>query len=181
MQKIAKWLSYAIVLVLGLALMGSIIGDDEESADAPRAAQSAAAEPEAVGLAGCVREALKGSTGVERLISVEVIDSAVTPGHKVVHVVFHAAENLTTGMTKGGIEISMRRGYHAAYTCGEPVDLATMEARMGLIDKHGNESVGIVYGTRLAATEAGKVNWENRDIIEWTRVWKTYMLNRSFR
>ena len=162
----------------GLAWCG---GDDETASDAV-ADKSAEGPITATGLEGCARKAMRGATGVERILKVDIRDSAADPGQKLIDVTFEAADNLTTSFVKGGIEQGMWRGYHAIFTCPEePVARATMEAQMMLVDKLGNESMGVVYGTELTGAVATKVNWANRDTIDPTAVWKTYRLNRSFR
>ena len=137
-------------------------------------------ESVSVNLEDCARKAMRG-TGVESLIGVDILVSALDPNQMIVHVVFEGANNLTTSWIKRGIEMAMWDGYHAIFTCGaEGVALATMEARMTLLDNLGNESMGIVYGTTLSGDVASRVNWDNREIMDPTAVWETYWLNRSF-
>ena len=181
----AKWAAYGIALVLGLALLGSFLGEsepdgtDQTKSDA-KPVQTVTAEAEE-GLEASIRQAVRQSSSVDEIISIEVIDSATEPGKRVVHVAFKVSKNLTKSLTKAGIETAMWAGYRAAYTVPEPVSLATMEAWMILIDKHGKESLGFVYGTRLDQATASKVNWQNRNVIDPTKIWQTYWLNRSLR
>ena len=136
---------------------------------------------------GLVKEAGLGKSPptVEVRDSLFDADGEFRPGSKqrakLVDVIFRASPNLTTGMTKRGIELDMIEGYHAIFTSGVPVLQATIEAHMVLIDKHGNEAPGVVYGTKLMGDEARRVNWANREVLDWGQIWQVYALNRSFR
>ena len=138
-------------------------------------------------LRGLVRAAEIG----KHVISVEVRDSLFDkdgkfgagsgPKSKLVDVVFEGSPNLTTGMTRRGIENDMVDGYEAIYTAGVPVHSATIEAHMTIIDARGNEFLGNVYGTKLNGEAARGVNWSNKDITDWGNVWTVYAMNRAFR
>ena len=89
----------------------------------------------------------------ERIIEIDIRDSLAEPGKKLTDVVFEGSQNLTKSMMRGGIERGMQDGYEAIFTSGIPVQWATMEAHMGTIDSYGNESLNLVYGTKLEAAK----------------------------
>lgn len=93
-----------------------------------------------------------------------------------VFVQFNADENLTNGLTKGGIELRMRDGYKAIYGSGLPVRAASMAAWLDVVDQYGNKSEATVYKTILEGAVARKVNWSNTDILDWPAIWRTSIL-----
>ena len=100
----------------------------------------------------------------------------------VVRVEFVASDNLTTGMTKRGIENEMMDGFEAVYTSGLPIKTATMEAQMTLVDSFGNDTpLRPVYGTRMNNDVGSKINWENKLILDKARLWTVYTIHREFR
>lgn len=189
------------IIVLGILGMTAGVKDDQKDVagmvdlpsdsepakpPAPRAKQVRPNKPEIApveaSLERCVQTAMRNKTGVERLIEIDITDAVADPNQKNVHVIFEASDNLTTSFIKRGIEMAMWHGYHAIFTCeAEPVRWARMQARMPLMDKMGNESMGTVYGTSITSDVAKRINWANRDRIDPTEVWKTFWLNRSFR
>ena len=117
----------------------------------------------------------------ERIIEIDIRDSLAEPGKKLIDVVFEGSQNLTKSMMRGGIENGMRDGYEAIFTSGIPVQWATMEAHMVVMDKLGNESLGLVYGTKLESEKAAGVNWTNKRVIDWSQIWTVYWLNQSLK
>ncbi len=76
-----------------------------------------------------------------------------------VFVEFNGNDNLTTKMTKGGIEMDMSGLYIALYTSDLDVRSASAAAYLQLIDKYGKTSDVIVYKSILDKDVADKVNW----------------------
>ena len=109
-----------------------------------------------------------------------VVTSTEGPA-KMVEVVFVANPSFTTRLTKRGIERAMMDGYQAMFMNHVPVLQGSIEAKMKLVDSAGNESVGLVYGTKLRAEVAERVNWKNRHVIDPSGVWDAYFMNNAFR
>ena len=126
----------------------------------------------------------KGVISVKIQASLFDPDGEFRPGSKnrakLVDVIFRGAPNLTNSMTARGIELAMIDGFEAIFTDGMAVHQATIEAHMTLIDAAGNESLGVVYGTKLMGDAARRVNWSNKGTIDWGRVWTVYVKNRAF-
>lgn len=94
---------------------------------------------------------------------------------------FDASENLTTGMTKGGMERDMWQSYEALYTEAEAdVRTAMMTAYFPTTDQMGNDSETPVYQTELDRETAEQVNWENAVALEWDSIWEVTLLHPEF-
>ena len=138
-----------------------------------------------------IRDAINATNMGEQIISIKVTDSAFDkdgnfategPRAKMVDVVFEAAENLTKGMTKDGIELDMQRGYEAMFTkTGVPIARGGIDAHMMLVDRYGEGSLGLVYGTTLQGDTAARVNWENKLMLDWSNLWTVYFARPEFR
>ena len=154
---------------------------------------SALAQPDAPDSEGParIRAALEAADLGDGLLRVEIRESLFDPDGefrpgsknraKLVDVVFRGAPNLTNGMTARGIELAMVNGYAAIFTAGTAIHQATIEAHMTLVDATGNESLGAVYGTKLAGEAAGRLDWSRPESVRWERVWTVYVMNRAFR
>ncbi|MDE0713226.1 MAG: hypothetical protein OXH60_13965 [Rhodospirillales bacterium] len=182
-MRLFGYFSLAVFVGFGFA---HLVGDPGDVSDPPvqEASESVsrpAPPPPPPDLLATVRDTMDRVTGVDRVTDIDVLDSVDPPGEKIVHVTFLASENLTTGFTKSGIESAMRDGYEAAFTHSKPVQLVTMAVHMTLVDRFGNESVELVYGTRMESDIAGRINWENKHGLEFDRLWTVYWLHPVFK
>ena len=104
-----------------------------------------------------------------------------TPPALLVDVEFLASPSWSDRLTKRGIERAMMDGYHAAFTARTPVLRVTMTASMELLDRLGNNTQGIVYGTSARAADFTNMNWEKRHIADASRIWEVHRLHPAFR
>jgi hypothetical protein len=102
-------------------------------------------------------------------------------GGWVVLVNFNANNNLTTGLVKGGIELDMQDIYKAVYTSGLPISYAATSAFFPVTDKFGNRKQGLVYETRLDGKVGKRINWDNTEALDFSRLWHIVLINQSFR
>lgn len=136
-------------------------------------------------LSALVQETFKGTSNTkkERLRKVDIVKQV--GGGWGVFIEYNASENLTTNMTKKGIESDMSKAYIALYTADLNVKQATVAAYFPLRDQYGNNEDGIVYKTTLTSEVADKINWQAENITLQARIipglWKTSILNVSFR
>jgi hypothetical protein len=153
---------------------------------APKPVEVKAPEPsEDERIRTLVRETFKGTNNMkkERLRKVDV--KKLTGGGWGVSVDFNADENLTTNLTKKGIESDMSEAYTALYTANMNVKQASVAAFFPLRDEYGNDMDGIVYKTLLTSDVADKINWQSEKLTLRARIipglWETAILNVSFR
>lgn len=116
---------------------------------------------------------LSGENLINEIASHEAIDDLLYE-EAVVDVIFKGRESFS-GHRKS-IELKMVDIYEAIYTSGVPVRAATVEAHLDLVDAYGNERLGKAYGTRLRNTEAYRINWENKLIVDFTKIWEVYWM-----
>ena len=128
-----------------------------------------------------VRNALAKAPLVERVMRVRVRDFIPQPESKLVDAEFEINMSFTIKLMKRGIERAMADGYAAAMTAGCSIVRATMEAQTTLVDRKGNRSLAAVYGTSLRGEEAVDVNWKNRAMLNWPKIWTVYRLHPAFR
>lgn len=58
----------------------------------------------------------------------------------------------------------MMDGYEAMFQTRVPIARGSVEAHMETMDKMGNESLSVVYGTTLDGDVAAQVNWANGEL-----------------
>ncbi len=98
-----------------------------------------------------------------------------------VRVNFLASSSWSDRLTKRGIQNAMMDGYHAAFTAGPPIFKATMSVFMTFVDRLGNDTRGIVYGTTAFPETFAGMNWERRKIVDPDRIWKVWRRHPAFR
>lgn len=94
---------------------------------------------------------------------------------------FNADDNFTDRLRKLGIESDMRDAYKALFTSGLPISSVTVSAYFPLIDRFGNVQAGLVYRTALARSIAERINWQNAELIDWSRLWTVSFVHPEFR
>lgn len=136
-------------------------------------------------LRALVQDTFKGTNNMkkERLRKVDIVKQ-VEDGWGV-FIEYNASENITTNLTKKGIETDMSKAYIALYTANLNVKQATVAAYFPLEDQYGNNEDGVVYKTALTNEVADKINWQTPQVTLQARIipglWKTTLLNVSFR
>lgn len=132
----------------------------------PMTSTQATASPGATGttedaIKQVVADQLKGQTTdkKDKLKEVVVTPIAEDNSSYLVRVAFNADENLTTNLTKKGIEYKMAELHKALYTSGQPIGRVVIQAYQTLVDSYGNNIEGRVYETSLDKSEVDKINW----------------------
>ena len=94
-------------------------------------------------------------------------------GGWIVMAVFRQEEaGFTSGITHEEIEIEMQDADEALLTTpGLNVKEAEFKAQIPLIDKYGNESYGTGWVTLMNAATAKKINWDERDLLDFEELW----------
>ncbi len=95
-------------------------------------------------------------------------------------VLFEMKEAWSEASMKRNIEQIMWEAYYVLYTCGPPVQLVDLKARTRLMNRYGQEELETVYRTSLTQTVANKINWDNRERLDQTKIWKTIFLHPLF-
>ncbi len=96
-------------------------------------------------------------------------------------VTFDAAELWSDESMGQDIESKMAKAYKALYTSNIDIIEACMIAHAQLRDKYGNTNDGVVYKTILDQKTARKINWENADDLDFSRIWHTERKHRGFK
>jgi len=135
-------------------------------------------------LKAIVANVLQGTTNMSnesRLRHVDVVPQV--EGGWGVFVEFNANDNLTTNLTKQGIEMDMSDIYTALYTSGLDVRSASAAGYLSLADKYGNTSDVMVFKSILKSDVASKVNWHSDKATLELQIlpglWTTTILNRA--
>ncbi len=145
----------------------------------PAPSRPAAPTPDAQ-LKQLVSDTLSGNTNNQEtyLRSVDVVPQI--DGGWGVFVEMNADSNLTSNMTKQGIELEMAKVYAAVYTSGLDVKTASVAAYLPGTDQYGNSSDFLAYKTILPASDGNKVNWKQDPAVLGLQVlpnlWETTIL-----
>ncbi|MDP8258814.1 MAG: hypothetical protein P9L90_05285 [Candidatus Aadella gelida] len=183
-----KWL-FAILIILFVIMIIALASDGDTPSQSQKEIQqnqidmSQLTEDEQIEM--LVSNELKGNNNMKTAYvrKIDVVEQ--TNGGLGVFVEYNADDNLTTNLSKGGIESKMSEIYTALYTSGKDIRTASVTAYFPLLDSYGNKKDGVVYKSVLNKTEADKVNWNaDKSLLKVTilpSVWTTTALHREFR
>jgi hypothetical protein len=133
-------------------------------------------------LKSSVAAVLQGQTNndkpLPRLKSVKVFKWF---GGWVVLVRFNADKNLTTGLTKRGIELDMEEIDKAVYKSGLPISYVATSALFPVTTTLGDTTQALVYETRLDGKIGRRINWKNVDSVDSAGCGRSFFINQSFR
>jgi hypothetical protein len=113
-----------------------------------------------------IRPLIKELLG-DRLKEVDA-SGVVAPGVKVS---FIAGEDGKIGVDLTQKE--MEEVYHRIFTSNVDVSDVTLRAYAAPIDALGNQKVQIVYATHMSKDRARMINWENKNHLDFTKLWDT--------
>lgn len=80
---------------------------------------------------------------------------------------------------KWDIENGMRDAYEQLFKLGF-VSEVTLFADTQFLDTFGNESVGLAYKTSMTKAVADKINWQNKNALDFTNLWTTQQRHPQF-
>jgi len=80
-------------------------------------------------------------------------------GKYTLNIEFNAADNLSKGLIKTGVQMKISEILIALFTQRDDIQKVTIAALFPLQDKYGNPFRGAVYVAELDSVEAKKVNW----------------------
>ncbi len=93
---------------------------------------------------------------------------------------YNADENLSSGLTKDGIEFEMIDIYETIFTSGEDISYGAVSAYLPLVDQFGSESVDVAYETRLDGKVGARINWENAIGLDFDQLWDVLFAIQEF-
>lgn len=162
----------------GIASNSSLDTNDTSSHSSTTNVSTSAAQPISTSPEQQIEELIKDRFG-DKLREVRV-----TPqqnGGFGVFAAFNMSDNLTTSMTKRGVEIDMRDAYKALYTSPYDVRQAKIVAYGPLQDKFGNGSQDAVFTTSMNSDVGNKINWDNYMALDFNQLWKVSFIHPAFR
>lgn len=71
------------------------------------------------------------------------------------------------------VRTDMRKAYAAIFTSDAHASDVVLVAYGRVMDQLGHESTQIVYATRMNEFVAKMINWENKDYLDFTKLWTT--------
>lgn len=116
----------------------------------------------------------------DNFIDVTVNDNIKNPGTKIVSINFKY-ENLTASMTKKGMIIESSELMEKLFTSDLPIQEVVIFIKTPLIDQYGNSSLDTVMKCSLNKETAAKINWENRLIIDFPKIFNQYWEHPALR
>ena len=155
-------------------------GQAVEKAERPRAA--ALAPPPQAHVAEAIEDLLDRDIGGKP----ELESYVITPDGKSVRVIFRANQQWTTRLTRRGIERKMADIYECIFTASpssDPAGINVVEATAlyAIEDTYGNAHETMVYQTRLTRAKAERINWEQKYLLSWDRLWERTFMHQGFR
>lgn len=117
----------------------------------------------------------KTNMGEKRIIKILIENNEAIIG-------FHADENFTTNMTRGGILTDIKYLLQEVPNTLDPqINSIFIETHFTLIDKYGNESIRPVVMLTMKKEVWEKINWDNFNRDNFSNVADTYWIHPAFK
>ncbi|CAM5794801.1 hypothetical protein [Brevibacillus borstelensis] len=130
-----------------------------------------------------ITDSVKEKTNLkkDRLVELQVNDHAGTEkeGDKIVIAKMNANENLTNSLTRDGILLASSDAFKALFAIPE-VEEAALFWQLPLVDVYGKTEDGVVLKITLTRAIAEKIQWDNFDIANYSKVASQYWEHPSF-
>ncbi len=78
---------------------------------------------------------------------------------------------------KSGIDRELRDGFERFFKAGLPIWEVWLRKDAKLVDKFGAESVDLIYKVSMTKDTAGKINWENKALLDFTDLWEAHFIH----
>lgn len=183
-----KWWFFVIIIIVLVIINGAIRGPQSKTANAPEPAKTAqpsesppAQKTTEVTLEdkvkGAITEAVNEKTNMDkvRLVKLEINDHAGTKkeSDKIALITLNADENLSSNLTKGGILMDSSDLFKSLFENSE-IEEVVLFWQLTLVDTYGNEKDDTVLKVALTKEIAGKINWDNFDRNNYSKVASDY-------
>lgn len=118
----------------------------------------------------------------ERVVELKVNDHLGTKkdGDKIVLGTLRANENLTPNLSRGGILLDSNKVFKALFTIPE-VEEVNLFWQLPLTDAYGKTEDGTVLKITLTREKAEKINWDNFDKENYSKIAETYWEHPGFK